>query len=78
MAFIQTIPEEEATGPLRDLYDSRFEKRGYVPNYLKTLSLRPGVYEAWVNLQNSIRKNMRLRRYELVTIVAAARLGCTY
>jgi hypothetical protein len=54
------------------------EKRGYVPNYLKTLSLRPGVYEAWVDLQDSIRKNMRLRRYELVTIVAAARLGCTY
>jgi hypothetical protein len=78
VAFIQTIPEEEATGLLRDLYDSRLEKRGYVPNYLKTLSLRPGVYEAWVNLQNSIRKNMRLRRYELVTIVAAARLGCTY
>ena len=78
MAFIQTIPEEEATGPLRDLYDSRLEKRGYVPNYLKTLSLRPGVYEAWVNLQDSIRRNMRLRRYELVTIVAAARLGCTY
>ena len=40
--------------------------------------LRPGVYEAWVNLQGSIRRNMRLRRYELVTIVAAARLGCTY
>jgi hypothetical protein len=78
VAFIQTIPEEEATGPLRDLYGSRLEKRGYVPNYLKTLSLRPGVYEAWVDLQDSIRKNMRLRRYELVTIIAAARLGCTY
>jgi hypothetical protein len=78
MSFIETIPEEEATGGLRELYDSRLEKRGYVPNYLKALSLRPGVYQAWCDLEMSIRRNMRLRRYELVTITAAARLECTY
>jgi hypothetical protein len=78
MAFIETIPEDQATGQLHDLYASRLSKRGYVPNYLKALSLRPGVYQAWADLEMSIRKNMRLRRYELVTIFAAARLGCTY
>jgi hypothetical protein len=78
VAFIQTIPEEEASGQLRELYQSRIEKRGYVPNYLKALSLRPGVYQAWCDLEMSIRKNMRLRRYELVTIFAAASLGCSY
>ena len=78
MAFIQTIPEEEATGQLRELYDSRLKKRGYVPNYLEALSLRPGVYQAWCDLELSIRRSMRLRRYELVTIVAAASLECTY
>ncbi|GAB4547406.1 MAG: hypothetical protein Kow0063_42080 [Anaerolineae bacterium] len=78
MTFIQTIPEAEAEGQLRELYQSRLEKRGYVPNYLKALSLRPGVYQAWADLEMSIRKNMRLRRYELVTIFAAASLKCSY
>jgi len=78
MSFIQTIPEEEATGQLRELYESRLEKRGYVPNYLKALSLRPAVCQAWCELEMSIRRSVRLRRYELVTIVAAARLECTY
>jgi hypothetical protein len=78
VAFIESISEEKATGQLRELYDARVQKRGYVPNYLKALSLRPEVYQAWCDLEMSIRKNMRFRRYELVTIVAAANLECTY
>jgi len=78
MAFVETVPEEEATGELRELYDSRLKRRGYVPNYLKALSLRPGVYQAWCDLEMSIRRTMRLRRYELVTVTAAASLECTY
>jgi len=78
VAFIDSIPEEKASGQLRELYDARVQKRGYVPNYVKALSLRPEVYQAWCDLEMSIRKNMRFRRYELVTIVAAANLECTY
>jgi hypothetical protein len=78
VAFIQTLSEEEASGQLRELYDARVAKRGYIPNYLKALSLRPEVYQAWCDLELSIRRNMRFRRYELVTIVAAANLECSY
>ena len=78
VAFIEMITEEEATGKLRELYESQLEKRDYVPNYLKALSLRPDVYQAWCDLEMSIRSNMRLRRYELVTVVAAASLECSY
>ena len=78
MAFIETVSEEKAIGQLRELYDARVQKRGYVPNYLKALGLRPEVYQAWCDLEMSIRRNMRFRRYELVTIVAAASLECTY
>ena len=78
MAFIQTIPESEATGKVREMYERSLKKRGYVPNYTKLLSLRPEVMEAWSSLQEAIRSKMPLRRWELVTITAAASLDCTY
>lgn len=51
---------------------------GYVPNHAKVFSLRPEVLEAWRAFQGSIRKNLRLRRYELVTLAAAMALNCRY
>lgn len=78
MAFIQTIPEAEATDKVREMYERNLKKRGYVANYTKLLSLRPEVMEAWSNLQEAIRSNMSLRQWELVTITVAASLHCTY
>jgi uncharacterized peroxidase-related enzyme len=51
---------------------------GYVPNHAKVFSLRPEVLEAWRAFQGSIRKNLRLRPYELVTLAAAMALNCRY
>lgn len=78
IAFIQTIPESEATGKVREMYERNLKKRGYVPNYTKLLSLRPEVMDAWGSLQEAIRSKMTLRRWELVTITVAASLDCTY
>lgn len=78
MAFIEAIPEEEAAGKIKDLYEASQENAGYIPNYLRLFSHRPEVYEAWDALLKSIRKHLRLRRYELVTLAAAKELDCTY
>lgn len=78
MAFVKTVQENEAAGLLKELYDADLKNLGYIPNYSKTLSLRPEVLAAWQNLLKSFRTNMRLRRYELVTIAAATALKCTY
>jgi alkylhydroperoxidase/carboxymuconolactone decarboxylase family protein YurZ len=78
MAFIHTIPEDEATGKLRELYDADLKNLGHVANYTKAMSLRPAVIEAWRNLSAAIRANLDLRRYELVTIAAASALRCKY
>ncbi len=78
MALIQTIPEGEASGDLKKLYDSAIGNLGYVPNYLKLFSLRPEVYEAWVGFISTIRKPLRLRQYELITIAAVTALHCKY
>jgi uncharacterized peroxidase-related enzyme len=76
--FIQTVSEKEAEGKLREIYDGDRKSLGYVPNYARVFSLRPEVLEAWRAFQVSIRKNLRLRRYELVTLAAAMELNCRY
>lgn len=76
--FIQITPEAEAEGKLREIYEGDQKSLGYVPNHAKVFSLRPDVLEAWRTFQSSIRKNMRLRRYELVTLAAAMALNCRY
>ncbi len=78
MSFLKSIPESEAQGNVKSLYDYDLEKKGYIANYTSLFSLRPEVLEAWRSLQGSIRKNMRLRRYELVTFAAATKLHCSY
>lgn len=78
MAFIDTIPDAEATGSLKTLYETAEAGSGYIPNYLRLFSYRPDVYSAWQQLSASIRANMTLRRYELVTLAAARRLEGTY
>jgi hypothetical protein len=78
MAFIRTIPPEEAQGQLKQIYEHELESLGYIANGTLTLSLRPEVFAAWENLLKAIRSKMRLRRYELVTIAAASALHCTY
>ncbi len=76
--FIRTVSESEAEGRLRELYEGDRKSYGYVPDHAKVFSLRPEVLDAWRTFQGSIRKNLKLRRYELVTIVAASALDCRY
>lgn len=76
--FIQTKSETEAEGKLSEIYEGDLKSLGYVPNYAKVFSLRPEVLESWRVFQGSIRKNLRLRRYELITLAAAKALNCRY
>jgi len=78
MAFIHTVPLEEAAGLLKEVYDKEIQDGGFVDNGTRAFSLRPAAYTAWEILCGSIRSNMDLRRYELVTIAAAAKLRCSY
>jgi len=78
MAFIQTLPDDGATGQAADLYAEHVAALGYVPNYLQLLALRPNVYGAWRQLVKSIVADMGLHRYELATFAAARALRSTY
>jgi uncharacterized peroxidase-related enzyme len=78
MAYIQTIPQAEATGLLKEVYDRVIEDSGVVDNGVRAFSLRPAAHTAWQQLRNTIQSNMDSRRYELVTLAAAASLQCSY
>jgi uncharacterized peroxidase-related enzyme len=78
MAFIREIPPHEAAPDVRALYDRDRETLGYVANYTKVFAHRPEVYTAWARLIGAIRSGMDKRRYELVTLAAAAHLRSTY
>jgi hypothetical protein len=78
MTLIQTVSEDQAQNLLHDQYTAAQAANGYVPNYVKALSLHPEVYEAWTKLIGAIRSKMRMRRYELITFAAAMALECTY
>ena len=78
MAFIKTVPADQAEGKVLEIYQEDVKTKGYVANHTSAFSLRPEVYRAWQNLLGSIRSHMRLRRFELVTLAAAQALKCTY
>ncbi len=78
MAFIDTVPVDQATGDVQRMYRANQTRVGYVPNYAKVFSHRPDVMDGWAALQKSIKSNMDLRRFELVTLAAARALKSSY
>jgi len=78
MSYIDQIPEEQAEGPLRALYEHDLQADGYVSHTTWAFSHRPDVLAAFRETQRLVRSHLRLRQYELVTLAAAAALGCRY
>jgi uncharacterized peroxidase-related enzyme len=78
MAFIETVPEAQATGAVAEMYESDRNTFGLLPNFTRAFSLRPDVYSSWRQLNGAIKASMDLRRYELATVAAARRLRSSY
>src|SRR5262249_1305837 len=76
--FIETIPEDAATGETAEYYRHRRDSWGFLPNYAGAFSHRPEVAQAWNALNLAIRGGMDRRRFELATIAAARALRSTY
>jgi uncharacterized peroxidase-related enzyme len=78
MAFIRTTPPSDAEGSVRAMYEQVHGRFGYVPNWAKAFSLRPGVLDGWTALLKSIQSNLPVRSYELATLAAARALRSSY
>ena len=78
MSFIRGLGDGEATGRAAELFDEDMKKDGFVWNLTRVMALRPDVVDAWRKLIGTIRADMDLRRYELVTLAAARALRTSY
>lgn len=78
MTFIATVPEDDASPAVREMYETDRELLGALPNFTRAFSHRPAVYAAWRGLNGAIKASMDLRRYELATIAAARELRSSY
>jgi uncharacterized peroxidase-related enzyme len=78
MAYVQTVPEETATGDVATLYEEERERFGFVPNLVTVFSQRPDAYRAWRGLVDAILATSDFRRYELATLAAARELRSSY
>lgn len=76
--FIDSVPEDAATGSAAAYYEQQREAWGFLPNYAGVFARRPDVAEAWNKLNGTIRDGMDRRRFELATIAAARSLRSTY
>jgi len=78
MSFLATVDDAGASGATAEMYARERERVGHVPGYARALGARPGVYGAWRLLVGELMATMPLRRFELVTVVAARELRSTY
>jgi len=77
VTFVETIPDDKATGDVALLYQESRDQNGYLQNFVQAFSLRPEVLRAWQQLNGAI-KARDVRRYELATLAAARRLRSSY
>ncbi|CAN5183169.1 hypothetical protein BH11ACT3_BH11ACT3_02730 [soil metagenome] len=75
MSILHTVPEDEATGVVAELYAHDVESLGYVPPHTKAMALNPEAQRAFEALVDAIRRPLGTRRYRLVTLAAAGALG---
>ena len=78
MTFVETVPEQDASGAVAEIYESDREVWGRLPNFTQAFSQAPEVYKRWRLLNGAIKESMELRRYELATVAAARRLRSSY
>ncbi|MFU0505317.1 carboxymuconolactone decarboxylase family protein [Pseudaminobacter sp. NGMCC 1.201702] len=78
MPFIATSTDEPVGEKTAEMFTRAVRSFGYLPNMVKVFGDRPEVMSAWNALLESIKSNMDLRRYELVTVAAAKQLRSSY
>ncbi len=81
MPHIHTISEDDAEGPLFDIYDKVQQTRGRVSNVLRIQSLHPKALQAHLDLYMTLLYGKSpLSRFdrELIGVVASVANGCDY
>ncbi|PYQ22025.1 MAG: peroxidase [Acidobacteria bacterium] len=82
MPWIRTVPPDEATGLLRQIYDAAVQRAGRVYNVVRLQSLRPKVLRAstqlYLKLMHAPEGALTRAQREMIAVVVSAANGCHY
>ncbi len=81
MAWVRTVGEAEATGFVKTLYDTARRERGFVPNILKSMTIRPEVTRAWTGLHRALMfapSDLTRAEREMIATVVSVANRCEY
>ena len=81
MTWIQTVPEQDATGAVKAVYDSWVKLLGFVPEIVKSTSLRPEFTQKFEALRLAITfggSRLGRRKEELIALVVSVLNKCHY
>ncbi len=81
MPWIRTVPYEEATGLLKQEYDTAIERAGRIYNILSLQSLRPRALRASIRLYTELMhapSGLTRAQREATAVVASKLQGCRY
>jgi len=78
--FLKTIPEEQATGQVADIYARQKAQLGFVMEAAKCFTARPDLLPIYTEFSDKIRAGFSLgmREWRLITLVAAKQVPSTY
>jgi uncharacterized peroxidase-related enzyme len=72
MAIISTPDLDEATPEVAAIYEHDLATWGSIQQHTRVVAMNPAAYRAWSALTAAISAELGFRRYELVTLAAAA------
>lgn len=76
MTWVRTVAEDEAEGYVRSLYEHLRKQRGFVPNIVKSTSIRPDLTQAYMRLVATLMFRpsglTRVQREMLATVTSVA------
>lgn len=83
MATVTMVPEDEATGRVKEIYDEIRQSLGidFVPNMYKLMATKPSFLEAnWHRVRAIMVEPGRLDRLtrEIIAVAVSAVVGCEY
>jgi len=82
MAWIKTVPPDDATGLLARLYDAARKRAGKVFNVIRLQSPRPNVLRAstqlYAEVMHSAENGLSRARREMIATAVSRANGCHY
>lgn len=76
MAWVRTVQETQADGYVKGVYEGLVKQRGWIPNIVRSTTIRPELTRAWMGLFTTLlfgpSELARAQREMIATVVSVA------